>query len=72
MIGMRERINRLESSNLESFRKKIIGIEGKCSEHYFQQIFKLFDKRLRPEKRYTFHVYDGVNNLFNLVYEFQE
>jgi len=64
-----ERINRIETEDLQSFRKRVIGIEGKCSEHYFKQVFQLFDEKLRPEQRYAFHAYDGLNNLFNLAYE---
>jgi len=69
VIGVKERINRIEVENIPSLRKSLIGIEGKCSEHYFKEIFKLFDKRLRPERRYAFHAYDGTNNLLNLAYE---
>ena len=63
------KIEGLESSDLDSFRKKLTGIEGKYSEGYFKQIFEMLPEKLRPEKRMKFKAYDGVNNLFNLAYE---
>jgi len=69
VMGMKEKIETAEAEDLTSLRYRLTGIEGKCSEHYFKQIFELFDERLRPEQRYSFHAYDGLNNLFNLAYE---
>jgi len=69
VMGTKERIEKTEAEDLTSLRYRLTGIEGKCSEHYFKQIFGLFDERLRPEQRHTFHAYDGLNNLFNLAYE---
>jgi len=60
----------IESDNLRSLRRRLIGIEGKYAEHYFQQLFTLFPKGLRPKRRNTFKAYDGLNNIFNLAYEF--
>lgn len=68
-MGIKEKVDKMEVKSLASFRKRLTGIEGKCSGHYFKYIFRLFDKRLRPEQRYAFHAYDGMNNLLNLVYE---
>jgi CRISPR-associated protein Cas1 len=44
--------------------------EAHCSRIYFKQIFSLFSDSVRPKNRKTFKAYDGVNNLFNLGYEF--
>ena len=63
------KIEKLDSADLESFRKRLIGIEGKYSEGYFRQVFGLLPEKLRPERRRKFKAYDGVNNLFNLAYE---
>jgi len=55
--------------DLDYVRKRLMVIEAKASKHYFQEIFKLFDRRLRPKRRSTFQAYDGINNTFNLTYE---
>jgi CRISPR-associated endonuclease Cas1 len=68
-IGIREAIDKEESRDLASIRKGLTLIESWYSKHYFREIFKLFPQLLRPEKRHTFHAYDGINNLFNLGYE---
>jgi CRISPR-associated protein Cas1 len=66
--NIKSRIEKLEASGMESFRRKLNGIEGKASEHYFKTIFKLFPEKLRPERRITFKAYDGINNIFNFGY----
>ena len=66
---IQSKIEGLESSNLDVFRKKLTGIEGKFTENYFNQIFQLLPNGLRPEKRKKFKAYDGTNNIFNLSYE---
>lgn len=58
-----ERINRIDSEDLRSVRRRLLGIEGSI---YYKQIFQLF--RMRPEYRKTFKAYDGMNNIFNLAY----
>ena len=63
------RVEKLDSTDLESLRKKLTGIEGKYSVSYFRQIFGLLPEKLRPEKRKEYKAYDGVNNIFNLAYE---
>ena len=64
-----EAVKNLKEENFRAFRRRLNGIEGKCSEKYFNQIFQLFEEALRPPRRRTFKAYDGVNNLFNLAYE---
>jgi len=49
-------------------RKQLLGIESRYARLYFSQIFKLFPKSIRPEKRKTFKAYDGINNVFNFGY----
>lgn len=63
-------VENIEPDNLQSLRRKLIAIEGKYAQHYFQQLFTLFPTGLRPEGRKTFKAYDGLNNIFNLAYEF--
>ena len=60
-MGVKERINEIEG-DLSFVRKRLMAIEARASKRYFQEIFKLFDKRLRPERRRTFQAYDGINN----------
>jgi CRISPR-associated protein Cas1 len=64
-----EKIERTETKNLELFRRRMTGIEGKYTQRYYQQIFGLFPEKIRPESRKGFMAYDGMNNLFNLAYE---
>jgi CRISPR/Cas system-associated endonuclease Cas1 len=56
------KIERLDSSDLESFRKRLTGIEGKFSESYLKQIFGLLPEKLRPQKRKKFKAYDGARD----------
>lgn len=68
-LEFKEKIDELESSNLDTFRRKITGIEGKHAQRYYEQIFELLPEKIRPETRETFMAYDGTNNIFNLAYE---
>jgi CRISPR-associated protein Cas1 len=68
LMTFKAKIESLESKNLTEVRRKLLPIEGKVSEHYFNEIFKLFPKSLRIEKRKSFKAYDGINNTFNLAY----
>lgn len=61
-------VNSLKETDLVMLRRKLMHIEGKHSEYYFNQIFQLFPEKLRPTNRKTFHAYDGINNTFNLAY----
>jgi len=68
LMRAKETINSIESDKLTFVRKKLLGIEGKHTERYFNQIFKLMPKSILIEKRRTFKAYDGINNTFNLAY----
>jgi len=61
-------IKNLNVENHQTLRKRLMGIEGKCSERYFSQILGLFQESIRPSCRKKFKAYDGLNNLFNLAY----
>lgn len=62
-------VNDLKADDMSTFRRKLMAIEGHCSDKYFGQIFNLLPDALRPEHRKTFKAYDGMNNIFNLAYE---
>jgi CRISPR-associated protein Cas1 len=68
LMMVKAKIQSLNSNNLKDIRRRLLPIEGKASEHYFAEIFKLFPKSLRIEKRRGFKAYDGINNTFNLAY----
>jgi len=68
LMTYKAKIQSLNSNSLKDVRKRLLPIEGKGSEHYFNEIFKLFPKSLRIEKRRSFKAYDGINNTFNLAY----
>jgi CRISPR-associated protein Cas1 len=63
-----ETINNLEANTLEALRRKLLPIEGICSNRYFQQIFGMFPEAIRPKRRKAFRAYDKANNLFNVAY----
>jgi len=63
-----ETIKNLNAEEYQTLRTRLTGIEGKCSEKYFSQIFNLFNESIRPSCRKKFKAYDGLNNLFNLTY----
>jgi len=58
----------LKSEELSKVRRKLISLEGKFTEKYFEQVFRLLPEELRPERRKKFKAYDGTNNIFNLAY----
>ena len=61
-------IEGVEGVSLRAIRRRLLPIEGSCSNHYFKQVFRLFPKGLRVGGRRTFRAYDGVNNSLNLAY----
>ena len=69
-FAMFERIKSLKIDDLKQLGKILSTYEAHCSTRYFKQIFGLFSDSVRPENRKTYKAYDGVNNLFNLGYEF--
>jgi CRISP-associated protein Cas1 len=69
LMSAKEAVNGMGITNLTLLRKKLLHIEGKFSQSYFEQIFQMFPYDLRPENRRGYQAYDGINNLFNLAYE---
>jgi len=59
-------LERIESIDRE---RNLLTYEGGRSRYYFLRIFKLFNEELRPQYRWSFKAYDGLNNLLNLAYE---
>jgi CRISPR-associated protein Cas1 len=68
LTDLKAKIDNLQSKSLKEARYRLNQLEGKASQHYFNQIFKLFPEKLKPEKRMTFKAYDGLNNIFNFAY----
>jgi len=68
VLTLKSKIHSIESNNIKDVRKRLLPIEGKASEHYFHEIFKLFPKAIRTEQRKGWKGYDGLNNTFNLAY----
>jgi CRISPR-associated protein Cas1 len=67
-MQIKNRIDKLEASELRLLRNKLMTIEGQATEAYFKQIFQLMPKAICIDKRRTFKAYDGINNIFNLAY----
>jgi CRISPR-associated protein Cas1 len=61
-------IGNMEFNSLESAKKRLVLIESHNAKLYFNQIFKLFPEKIRPEKRTGYKAYDGLNNVFNFAY----
>jgi CRISPR-associated protein Cas1 len=59
-------INEVDSKDIKSVRRRLLGVEAVFTKAYFKHIFQLF--RMKPEYRKTFKAYDGMNNTFNLAY----
>jgi len=68
LMMVKAKIQSLNFNSLKEVRKRLLPIEGKASEHYFMEIFKLLPKNIRIENRKGYMAYDGVNNLWNLGY----
>lgn len=66
--GLKGKIESLNCGSLEALWYRINQIEGKASQHYFKEVFRLFPEWLQPERRVGFKAYDGLNNLFNFGY----
>ncbi len=67
LMGLKAKVEGL-NGDLKEVRYRLNQVEGKASQHYFNQIFKLFPDKLRPERRVGFKAYDGLNNVFNFGY----
>jgi CRISPR-associated protein Cas1 len=62
-------IESIPPDNLTIARRKLLAIEGRFSDKYFQQVFDMMPQSyLLTKKRRTFKAYDGLNNTFNLAY----
>ena len=70
VMRAKEGIDGAGITDLTPLRQKLTNIEGRFTRYYFGQIFQLFPYGLRPNKRLGFQAYDGINNLFNLAYEY--
>ena len=68
LMSLRARIDSIEVDSLKALRRRLLPIEGKCSQQYFNRVFQLFPKAIRVERRKTFKAYEGLNNIFNLAY----
>jgi len=62
------RIN-FEGNSVDEVRVHIQGFEGRCTQEYFNQYFKLFPDFLKIKTRHQRGAKDPLNNLMNLGYE---
>ena len=62
------RIN-FEGDSVDEVRVNIQGFEGKCTQEYLKQYFKLFPDFLKTTVRHQRGARDPLNNLMNLGYE---
>jgi len=69
LMSVEKKIEKIDTSDLKALRRKLLPIEGRCSDFYFQQILSLFPASMqKTDKRRTFRAYDGLNNTFNFAY----
>lgn len=61
-------IENCKSESLDAVRRRLNVIEGHKAKAYFKQIFSLFPRNIRPDKRIGYKAYDGLNNVFNFAY----
>ena len=68
-MRVKQTIERLDETNLKALRRKLLPIEGRCSNSYFSQLFMLFSKDIRTSNsRKTYRAFDGLNNNLNYLY----
>jgi len=58
-----------EGDRVDDVRVNIQALEGRCTQEYFRQYFKLFPDFLKTRNRYRRGAVDPLNNLMNLGYE---
>jgi CRISPR-associated endonuclease Cas1 len=69
LISVKRRIDDIETSDLKVLRRRLLAVEGRCSDFYFGQILPLFPSAMqKADRRKGFRAYDGLNNTFNLAY----
>lgn len=69
IIRVKDFVEHLEETNLKALRRKLLPVEGRCTNAYFAQMFQLFANDIRTSNnRKTFHAFDALNNNMNLVY----
>jgi CRISPR-associated protein Cas1 len=68
LVKAKTALKGVKSEDLKAVRRRLVSIEGKFTERYFNQIFRALPEVLRPEKRSKFKAYNGTNNIFNLAY----
>jgi CRISPR-associated protein Cas1 len=69
LVSVKEKIDAIDTTDLKMLRRRLLPIEGKASEFYFQQILPLFPAAMQKTKnRSGWKAYDGLNNTFNLAY----
>jgi len=69
LISVERKIEDIDTFDLKFLRRKLLSIEGRCADFYFQQILSLFPSSMhKTNKRRTFRAYDGLNNTFNFAY----
>jgi len=68
LVKAKVALSGIESEDLSKARRKLVSLEGKFTEKYFEQVFRLLPEELRPERRRKFKAYDGTYNIFNLAY----
>jgi CRISPR-associated protein Cas1 len=69
ILSVKEKIKQLEEETLKGLRRKLLPIEGRCSDRYFSQVFTLIAKDFRTSSnRTTYRAYDALNNSFNFLY----
>jgi CRISPR-associated protein Cas1 len=59
----------VDNKTIDQVRRRLTGLEGKCTEQYFKQYWTLFPEFLKPKKREKYKALSPLNNLLNLGYE---
>jgi len=68
LYAIKTKLDEISKHDIDTVRRKLLALEGHCTDRYYEQIFQLLPETLRISKRKTRFAYDGVNNLLNLAY----
>jgi CRISPR-associated protein Cas1 len=68
LYAIKTELDEISKYDIDTARRKLLALEGHCTDRYYEQIFQLLPETLRISKRKTYQAYDGVNNILNLAY----
>jgi len=68
LYAIKTELDEICKYDLDTMKRKILALEGHCTDRYYEQVFQLLPATLRISKRKNYKCYDGINNILNLAY----